>query len=189
MLTSATVKAEVILLRPSYRPRWYLLNMIPGPGQISGLRHKWHLYLRHSTSAARWWCQPTWQYGTSVLSEKHQMLLMTTAQDSSSACPYCYSVRVRPPGAGQSRKGQDVGPTSISPPSCPPLLPYKYPLFTRNNSYPLLFFLVLSICWLSRRSDPRREAPPLTSDKRIHNTSLERGLIQVGSDTYQKSPL
>ncbi|XP_027174611.1 uncharacterized protein LOC113774254 [Coffea eugenioides] len=39
---------------------------------------------------------------TSALSEKHWVILMTTAQDSPSSCPGGYSVRVRPPGREQS---------------------------------------------------------------------------------------
>ena len=68
-----------------------------------------------------------------ALSKKLPMLLMAIAQDSLSACPDCYSVRIRPVDAEQSRNSQDVGLASISPPSCPSLLSYKYPLFTPNK--------------------------------------------------------
>ena len=131
---------------------------------------------------------------TSALSEKHLMLLMATTQGSPSSCPGGYSVRVRPPGREQSRNDQDTGPAGMSPLSCLPLLPYKYPheLSTSKgtvHSYTLLFLLVLSIYWLDRRSDHRGESPPFASDKRIHHISPERGSIQVSSANHQKSPL
>ena len=74
--------------------------------------------------------------------------------------------------------------------SCPINTPHSLP--TSKHTIAFLLFITLyslAIYWLDRRSDTREEALPFTSSKRIHRTSLERRLIQVGSVTYQKSPL